>query len=123
MRHANLRPRKHLVLVRLQLAVPLSARQLADDVAREARDEVRLVRHAARAERRALDAEALEQERAQIDLLELAPAEEAEHDHAPVRRERDDVLVPMRRADEVEHDVRAVPARRALDLLGKSCVL
>jgi hypothetical protein len=93
MRCADLRPREHLVHVRPQLAVPLSARGLADDVARESLDEVRLVRHAVRAERRALDAEALEQERAEIDLLALAPAEEAEHDHARVRRERGDVLV------------------------------
>jgi hypothetical protein len=118
MRRADLRPREYLVHVRLQLAVPLGARQLADDVAREALDEVRLVRYAARAQRRALDAQALEQERAEIDLLEPAPAEEAGDDHAPVRRERGDVLVPVRRADKVDHDVRAVPARRALDLLG-----
>jgi hypothetical protein len=80
MRRADLRQREHLVHVRLQLTVPLGARKLADDVAREALDEVRLVRHAACAERRALDAKALEQERPEIDLLELAPAEEAEHD-------------------------------------------
>jgi hypothetical protein len=42
-----------------------------------------------------LDAEALEQERAKIDLLERAPAEEAEHDHAPVRRKRGNVLAPI----------------------------
>jgi hypothetical protein len=51
--------------------------------------------------------------------FEPAPAERAEHDDAPVRRERDDVLVPMRRADEVDHDVRAVPTRHALDLFGE----
>jgi hypothetical protein len=115
MRRADFRPREHLVHICLQLDVPIGARELANDVAHEALDEVRLVWHAARAERRALDAQALEQERAEIDLLELAPAEEAEHDNAPVRRER----VPVRRADKVNHDVRAVPARHALDLLGK----
>jgi hypothetical protein len=52
--------------------MPLGARELADHVAREALDEVRLVRHAARAESRALDAEALEQERAEIDLRACA---------------------------------------------------
>jgi hypothetical protein len=113
----DLRPWEHLVHIRLQLAMPLGARELADHVAREALDEIRLVRHAVRAERRALDAEALDQERDEIDLLELAPAEEAEHDHAPVRRERSDVLVPVRRADKVDHDVRAVPAHHTLDFL------
>jgi hypothetical protein len=53
---------------------------------------------AVRAERRALDAEVLEQERAEIDILELAPAEEAEQDHVPVRRERGNVLAPVRDA-------------------------
>jgi hypothetical protein len=48
----DLRPREHLVHVRLQLTVPLGARQLADDVAREALDEVRLVRHVARGRER-----------------------------------------------------------------------
>jgi hypothetical protein len=109
--------------VRLQLTMPLGARELADHVAREALDDIRLVRHAVRAERHALDAQALEQERGEIDLLELAPAEEAKHDHAPVRRERGDVLVPVRRADEVNLDVRAVPARHALDLLGEALPL
>jgi hypothetical protein len=75
MRRAHFRSREQLVHVRLQFAVPLGARQLANDVAGKALDEIRLIRHDPRAERRALDAEALEQERAEIDLLELAPAE------------------------------------------------
>jgi hypothetical protein len=77
-------------------------------VARKALNEVRLVQHPARAKRRALNVEALIQERVEIDRLELA--QEAEQDRAPLRRERGTILVPVRRTDEVDHDARTVPA-------------
>jgi hypothetical protein len=109
--------------VRLQLTMPLGARELADHVAREALDDIRLVRHAVRAERRALDAEALEQERAEMDLLELAPAEEAGHDHAPVRRECDNVLVQCDAPTKAITTSASCPPVTRSTSFAKSCVL
>jgi hypothetical protein len=75
-------------------------------------------------ERRALDADALEQEQAEIDLLELAPAEEAEHDHAAVRRERGNVLAPVRDAPTTPITTSAPcpPVARSTSL-AKYCIL
>lgn len=68
-------------------------------------------------QRAALDADALEQQLADVDAVELRAAHHAEHDPAGVAGRDVEVARKVRGADEVDDDVDALAARGLEDLL------
>ena len=115
MRSRYLRPRKHLI----DNGPDLTARQMMHDLLDEDIPQLPLIRRIPRPQRRSQHPDALVQQRAQVEAVDLAPAHRRhEHDPGILRRGRR-VAVPVVPPDQVDDEVDAPAGGFALHGFGE----